>query len=143
MVSKAADFLFMPSMIWVPFGLRTRADIMFPLQPVFEKKGVHFVHDEAVLLDLPEKRVETKQGQKLEYDYLVIATGPKLNYAAIPGFTPRKATFSPSSDRRRRARQGRLRRVPGEPRPCRHRRRARHWLFPAPPTNSCSTLRTS
>lgn len=87
-VSKAADFLFMPSMIWVPFGLRTRADIMFPLQPVFEKKGVHFVHDEAVLLDLPEKRVETKQGQKLEYDYLVIATGPKLNYAAIPGFVP-------------------------------------------------------
>ena len=36
--SKAKDFLFMPSLIWVPFGRRKREDITFPLAPVFEKK---------------------------------------------------------------------------------------------------------
>lgn len=88
-VSKMADFLFMPSMIWLPFGLRSRADITFPLQPVYEKRGVRFVHDEATRLDLVGHNVETRKGQKLAWDYLVIATGPKLNYEAIPGYLPK------------------------------------------------------
>ena len=83
--SKAKDFLFMPSLIWVPFGLRKREDITFPLAPVFEKKGVAFKNLEVARIDLRERFVEDETGAKTPYDYLVIATGPKLDYADVKG----------------------------------------------------------
>lgn len=87
-ISRSEDFLFMPSLIWLPFGLRTRADITFPLRPVLEKKGVVFHHAEVTALDLPGRQVISSHGAE-RYDFLVIATGPKLNYAAVKGLGPR------------------------------------------------------
>lgn len=86
--SKTEDFLFMPSLIWVPFGLRRREDITFPLAPVFQKKGVAFEQVEVTRIDLRERTVYAAGGKHLTYDYLVIATGPKLDYAAVPGLGP-------------------------------------------------------
>lgn len=91
--SAVTDFTFMPSLIWVPFGLRQREDITFPLGPVFSKKGVNFVHAQVTRLNLPEKQLEFREFDGLDhhttvkYDYLVIATGPKMNYDAIKGFS--------------------------------------------------------
>jgi sulfide:quinone oxidoreductase len=93
-LSKAADFLFMPSLIWVPFGHRQREDITFPLAPVFEQKGVIFENVEATRIDLRERVVEVAGGRKHVYDYLVIATGPRLDYAAVNGLGPRGFTQS-------------------------------------------------
>ncbi|HEY8089324.1 MAG TPA: FAD-dependent oxidoreductase [Polyangiaceae bacterium] len=87
-LSKAKDFLFMPSLIWVPFGKRQREDITFALAPVFEKKGVDFRNVEVTRIDLPGRKVETSEGAKTDYDFLVIATGPKLDYAAVKGLGP-------------------------------------------------------
>jgi hypothetical protein len=40
-VISASDlFLFNPSLIWVPFGLRAPKDISFPVAPTFERHGV-------------------------------------------------------------------------------------------------------
>jgi sulfide:quinone oxidoreductase len=93
-ISKAKDFLFMPSLIWVPFGKRTRADITFPLEPVFERKGVAFRNAEVSQIELDARVVEDKSGKRIGYDYLVIATGPKLDYAAVPGLGPTGHTQS-------------------------------------------------
>jgi sulfide:quinone oxidoreductase len=93
-LSKAADFLFMPSLIWVPFGRRKREDITFPLAPVFERKGVAFRNVEVTRIDLRERLVEDRSGTKTPYDYLVIATGPKLDYAAVEGLGPEGFTQS-------------------------------------------------
>src|SRR5579859_263213 len=93
-LSKAKDFLFMPSLIWVPFGKRKREDITFPLAPVFEKKGVAFRNAEVARIDLRERHVEVATGARIPYDYLVIATGPKLDYAAVPGLGPKGNTES-------------------------------------------------
>jgi sulfide:quinone oxidoreductase len=87
-VSKTDEFLFMPSLIWVPFGLRDRSEITFPVRPAFEKHGVVFNHSEVVGLDLDGRKVATARGEE-SYDYLVIATGPKLNYDAVVGLGPR------------------------------------------------------
>jgi sulfide:quinone oxidoreductase len=43
-VSKSDRFQFNPSLIWVPFGKRTRGDLAFPVGPTFEARGVEFVH---------------------------------------------------------------------------------------------------
>jgi sulfide:quinone oxidoreductase len=93
-LSKMADFLFMPSLIWVPFGRRKREDITFPLAPVFAQKEVAFENVEVTRIDLRERVVEVAGGRRHAYDYLVIATGPKLDYAAVKGLGPRGFTES-------------------------------------------------
>jgi len=86
-VSKSREFLFMPSLIWVPFGLRTRADITFDVAPIFAEKGIRFVEAAVTKIDPAQQRVTHALGDET-YDFLVIATGPELDYAAIPGFAP-------------------------------------------------------
>lgn len=83
-VSSSDEFLFTPSLIWVPFGKRSRADITFKVGPTFEEHGVDFVHAEATEIDPVAKRVQTTAGP-LDYDYLVIATGYRNRFEVIPG----------------------------------------------------------
>jgi sulfide:quinone oxidoreductase len=80
-------FTFIPSLIWVPFGKRSAEDITFPLEPVYRKQGVHFVHARAERFDLAGQIVETDHGD-IAYDRLVIATGPRLAFERIPGLGP-------------------------------------------------------
>jgi sulfide:quinone oxidoreductase len=86
-VSASDEFLFNPSLIWLPFGKRSPADITFPLAPTFESHGVDFVHAEATALDLSSRKVTTRAGV-YDYDYLVIATGYRNNFDVAPGLGP-------------------------------------------------------
>jgi sulfide:quinone oxidoreductase len=83
-VSASDRFLFSPSLIWLPFGKRSPADITFPLAPTFDQHNIDFVHAEATGLDLHGKTVETTSGRH-GYDYLVIATGYRNNFDTVPG----------------------------------------------------------
>ena len=91
-VSKTKDFLFTPSLIWLPFGKRKKADITFPVAPTFENAMVEFKLGEATKIDPESQKVETTAGI-FDYDYLVVATGYVNNFdAALPvlrdlGFT--------------------------------------------------------
>jgi sulfide:quinone oxidoreductase len=86
-VSASDQFLFNPSLIWLPFGKRTPADITFPLAPTFDSHGVEFVHAEATRLDLAAKKVTTTTAA-YDYDFLVIATGYRNNFSVVPGLGP-------------------------------------------------------
>jgi sulfide:quinone oxidoreductase len=86
-VSASDQFLFNPSLIWLPFGKRTPADITFPVAPTFDSHGVEFVHAEATRLDLAAKKVTTTTAA-YDYDYLVIATGYRNNFSVVPGLGP-------------------------------------------------------
>lgn len=92
-IAKSELFLFMPSLIGVPFGLATPRAITFPVRAPLAERGIAFRQDELTRLDLDGRRVITRTGEE-RYDYLVIATGPKPNYAAIPGLGPRGYTLS-------------------------------------------------
>src|SRR6516162_3333768 len=83
-VAASEEFLFNPSLIWLPFGKRRPADITFPLAPTFEPHGVDFVPAEATAIDLASQKVTATSGA-YDYDYLVIATGYRNNFAAVPG----------------------------------------------------------
>ena len=87
-VSSRENFLFVPSLIWVPFGEREIEDISFPVAPILEEHGIEFIHGTATKILPDDHVVETTAGQ-LEYDYLVIATGPKLDYS-VPGTNPKE-----------------------------------------------------
>ncbi|MCM8569270.1 NAD(P)/FAD-dependent oxidoreductase [Gramella jeungdoensis] len=84
LIDKSPVFLFIPSLIWVPFGRREVKDISFRKDELLRKKGVEFMNAEAILVDPKKKIVATSQGD-VSYDQLVIATGPKVKYDVAPG----------------------------------------------------------
>lgn len=86
-ISKSADFVFLPSLIWLPFGERTADDITFPIGPVYADKGIELVQAAVTRIDLAEHRVEHNDGS-VEYDYLIIASGTESDWSAIPGLGP-------------------------------------------------------
>jgi sulfide:quinone oxidoreductase len=92
-ISNVDYFHFVPSNPWVAVGWRTRKDISFPLAPVLEKKRIEFIHAAAERIEPDQNRVITAKGE-VPYDYLIIATGPKLNFPAVPGLGPSGHTQS-------------------------------------------------
>ena len=81
-------FTFIPSLIWLPFGTRNRADVTFPLAPLYAKKGVRFINQAAAKIDTTAHTVTTSAGDEIAYDKLLIGTGPRLAFEKIPGLGP-------------------------------------------------------
>ncbi len=83
-IDKSPVFLFMPSLIWVPFRRREMKDITVPKEEVFRKNGVDFVLAEAMHVDPKTQVIKTSVGD-YSYDHLVVCTGPKVKYDVAPG----------------------------------------------------------
>ncbi|NUP88054.1 MAG: FAD-dependent oxidoreductase [Burkholderiaceae bacterium] len=81
-------FQFTPSNPWVAVGWRDRGDIVLPIAPLLEKKGIAFVAQPVTAIDAPANRLTLADGQQMDYDYLVITTGPKLSFDEVPGAGP-------------------------------------------------------
>lgn len=81
-------FTFIPSLIWLPFGVRDADDITFPLAPLYADKGIRFVNEAASRLDLERRVVVTVSGEEIAYDRVMVATGPRLAFEKIPGLGP-------------------------------------------------------
>lgn len=93
-VSRQKEFVYIPSLIWVPFGRRTIADITFSAEETFRKGGIEFVLDEVVRIEPGSNTVRCASGRELAYDFLIIATGADLVWDAVPGLGPAKFTRS-------------------------------------------------
>ena len=93
-ISDSPTFHFVPSNPWVAVNWRKPSDIKVELAPVFKKKGISFVQKKAARVVPQENRVEMTDGSSVEYDYLVIATGPKLAFDEVPGLGPEGHTHS-------------------------------------------------
>ncbi|MEI7677269.1 MAG: FAD-dependent oxidoreductase [Bacteroidales bacterium] len=83
-IDKSPLFLFVPSLIWVPFGRREISDISFRKEDILKKKGVDFMLADALNVDTKAQIVVTNKGE-VKYDHLVICTGPKVKYDVAPG----------------------------------------------------------
>ncbi|HET9093696.1 MAG TPA: FAD/NAD(P)-binding oxidoreductase [Solirubrobacteraceae bacterium] len=81
-------FTFIPSLIWLPFGLRDPEDVTFPLAPVYARKGIRFINEAAARLDPDARTVTTASGEELVYDRLFIGTGPRLAFERVAGLGP-------------------------------------------------------
>jgi sulfide:quinone oxidoreductase len=92
-VSRSDQFVFLPSLIWVPFGLRTPEEISFSVPPLLEARGITFRRGTVTRLE-PEARRVIVDDQTLDYDFLVIATGPRPHYGGVPGLGPHQGHTS-------------------------------------------------
>ena len=84
-IANTHTFLFFPSLIWYPFGLRKEKDITFDVRPIYPRHGIEFLEQEVSGFLPAENKILLKEGAPLSYDYLLIGTGPKVDYDYIPG----------------------------------------------------------
>ncbi|MFY9179272.1 MAG: FAD/NAD(P)-binding oxidoreductase [Venatoribacter sp.] len=87
-INEREDFQFVPSNPWVAVGWRERPDVSFSIRGPLEKKGIEFIAGRVAKVDPSSNQLQMENGSVEQYDYLVIATGPKLNFAAIEGAGP-------------------------------------------------------
>jgi sulfide:quinone oxidoreductase len=93
-VNKGSAYSFVPSNPWVAVGWRDRQSIEVDLAPVFAKRDIALHPEGAKRLHPSENRIELTDGRMVDYDYLVIATGPDLAFDEIEGFGPEHHTQS-------------------------------------------------
>jgi sulfide:quinone oxidoreductase len=95
LVNATSRFQFVPSNPWIAVGWRTADDVSLELAKHLGKKGVGFRSDRVTRIAADANYVALGDGSRLDYDYLVITTGPKLAFEEITGFGP-EAGFSVS-----------------------------------------------
>ncbi len=107
-VTPNSNWNWIPSNIWVGVGKMKADQVTFKLGPIYQRKGIEFhqalataIHPEGddthrkPFVDLTytdPARVE--EHGALEYDFLINATGPRLNFGATPGLGPDGFSYS-------------------------------------------------
>jgi sulfide:quinone oxidoreductase len=101
-VSPNAKWNWIPSNIWVGVGQMKEEEVTFDLAEVYKKTHVKFRQSKAISINpegdakssAPFVTVESTMSgnvgveEKITYDYLINATGPKLNFGATEGLGP-------------------------------------------------------
>lgn len=93
-VGDKPEFEFTPSNPWVAVGWRKRNDTSLEIGPYLNKKNIDFVASAVTKIDADNNTIAMANGDNLNYDYLVITTGPKLAFDEIPGLGPDAHTHS-------------------------------------------------
>ena len=87
-ISKDPKYHFVPSNPWVAVKWRKREDIEIDLSKTFAKRGIDCKAIPASKVHPKENRVELEDGSSVQYDFLIIATGPDLAFDEIEGLGP-------------------------------------------------------
>jgi sulfide:quinone oxidoreductase len=93
-VNQGDTYSFVPSNPWVAVGWRKPEDISVKLRPVLAKKGIELKPQGAKRVHPADSRIVLNDGSELDYDYLIIATGPELAFDEVPGLGPAANTQS-------------------------------------------------
>ena len=93
-VSNTPDFSFVPSNPWVAVGWRKREDTGFSLEKPLQNKGINFIHSAVIEIKADDNQLKLENGETVDYDYLVIATGPALAFHEVEGLGPEGFTQS-------------------------------------------------
>ncbi|TGD74840.1 NAD(P)/FAD-dependent oxidoreductase [Mangrovimicrobium sediminis] len=94
LVNASEHFQFTPSNPWVTVGWRKMEEVLVPIRPHVEKKKIRFVAEAVSSIDPQNNSLQLANGETLNYDYLVIATGPRLAFEEIPGLGPQGHSHS-------------------------------------------------
>jgi sulfide:quinone oxidoreductase len=79
---------FTPSNPWLAVGWRNQAQTSVDAAACLARRNIAFDGSGAARIDAGARQVHTGGGQQLEYDYLLVCTGPKLAFDEIPGTGP-------------------------------------------------------
>jgi sulfide:quinone oxidoreductase len=93
-ISDSPTFHFVPSNPWVPIKWRKPEELKVELAPVMAKKGIEFIQKAAKIIDPEANKVRLADDTSVDYDYLIIATGPRLAFDEVEGLGPKGFTSS-------------------------------------------------
>jgi sulfide:quinone oxidoreductase len=101
-VSPNRNYQWVPSNIWVGIGRMKSEEIIFPLEPLYKSKGIGFKQAKVISFHPEGDSVENKPyvlveyvfgekigiQEKVNYDFLINSTGPKLAFELTEGLKP-------------------------------------------------------
>ncbi|MEP7327797.1 MAG: FAD/NAD(P)-binding oxidoreductase [Betaproteobacteria bacterium] len=87
-ISNNPKFHFVPSNPWVAVNWRTRDNIELEIGPLLAKKNIDFIGVGAKRLHPEKNQIELDDGRIVDYDFLAIATGPRLAFEEVEGLGP-------------------------------------------------------
>ena len=87
-INENEYFQFTPSNPWVAVGWRDREAITFDINTYLQRKNINFIAGRVEKIDAANNKLEMEDGKTVCYDYLVIATGPKLFFEEVEGSGP-------------------------------------------------------
>ncbi|MFA5627917.1 MAG: FAD/NAD(P)-binding oxidoreductase [Thiohalomonadaceae bacterium] len=87
-INSSELFSFTPSNPWVAVGWRTPKEITFPLETYLAKKDIKLIAQSVIEFKPDENSLVVEDSSTVQYDFLVIATGPKLAFDEVEGLGP-------------------------------------------------------
>ena len=101
-VSPNPQWNWVPSNIWVGVGQMSEKEVSFDLAEIYKKTRIDFKQAKGIAIHPEGSSIQSKpyvtiestlsstagQMESIEYDYLINATGPKLNFGATEGLGP-------------------------------------------------------
>jgi sulfide:quinone oxidoreductase len=94
LIGSSARFEFTPSNPWLAVGWRDREQTSVALHTPLESKGIRWIPNAVEAIDALHNHLTLCTGEALQYDYLIIATGPKLAFEEVLGLGPSGFTQS-------------------------------------------------
>jgi sulfide:quinone oxidoreductase len=88
LIGERPYFEFTPSNPWVVVGWRKPQDTRVMMHDPLESKGIQWLVNKVTKIDAEASMLTLEDGGHVQYDYLVIATGPKLAFDEVPGLGP-------------------------------------------------------
>jgi sulfide:quinone oxidoreductase len=93
-VSNTPVFHFVPSNPWIAVGSRKRKDTSFNIESYLSAKDIAFSSAGVTDIRAEDNQLLLGDGSTLNYDFLIVATGPKLAFDEIEGLGPEGFTHS-------------------------------------------------
>ena len=101
-VSPNPEWNWVPSNVWVGVGQMAEKEVSFDLAEIYKKTRIDFKQAKVIAIHPEGSSSQSKpyvtiestlsstagQMESIEYDYLINATGPKLNFGATEGLGP-------------------------------------------------------
>ncbi|HVY23609.1 MAG TPA: FAD/NAD(P)-binding oxidoreductase [Steroidobacteraceae bacterium] len=94
LIGSSPYFEFTPSNPWVAMGWRKTEQTRVMLQEPMNNKGVQWIAQPVEKIDADHSQLMLGGGNAISYDYLVIATGPRLAFEEVTGLGPQGFTQS-------------------------------------------------
>lgn len=79
--------LYQPGQVFIGAGEMQMEDIILDNNDYIDSDEVTWIKDEVKVFDADNNMLTTRAGEKINYDYLVVATGVQYHYEAIKGLT--------------------------------------------------------
>ena len=88
LIGSSPYFEFTPSNPWVAVGWRDQTQTRVAMREPLAAHGIDWIEQPVRTIDAEHRVLTLNDGSTVDYDYLVITTGPKLAFEEVPGLGP-------------------------------------------------------